>query len=285
MLGFSALPGFLLASPHASSSSLLLVGGVALLAGGAASLNSLQDWRQDRLLRRTMHRPLPRGELSPAQALRQAVLLIGGGLLLLSLLPGPLPVALGLLAVLLYNGLYTPLKAKTILALVPGAVCGALPAVIGWIAGGGRPGSPVTALLMALLILWQIPHFWLLSLSYYHDYADGALPHLLRHLSESAMRRLLVPWVTALAAVMLLFTLLPLGVSGVFRGVIAGIAATLVPVFIFQAIARHPPTPRTLFIFLNLIFFLFILVVCAARIFLDPVAVQPLGTLIGPEGL
>ena len=268
MLGLTSLFGFLLASPPVPS-SLLLVGGVVLLAGGAASLNSLQEWRRDRLLRRTKHRPLPQGELVPAQALRQAVLLIGCGLLLLSTCPGPLPVSLGLLAVVLYNGLYTPLKATTMLALVPGAVCGSLPVVIGWVAGGGRPGSPIAALVMALLVLWQIPHFWLLSLSYYDDYAGGALPHLLRHLSESAVRRLLVPWVAALAAVMLLFTLLPLGVDGVFRDVTFVIAATLVPVFIFQTLRRHPPDYRTLFIFLNLTFFFFIVVVCAARISLD----------------
>ena len=285
MLGLSSLLGFLLASPAASPSLLLLVGGVVLLAGGAAALNSLQEWRQDRLLRRTMHRPLPRGELVPGQALRQAVLLIGCGLLLLSLFPGPHPVALGLLAVVLYNGVYTPLKAKTALALVPGAVCGSLPVVIGWVAGGGRPESPITALLMALLILWQLPHFWLLSLSYYDDYAAGALPHILRHLPESAMRRLLVPWVFALAVVMLLFTLLPLGVEGLFRGVIMAIAATLVPVFVFQAFPRHPPNYRKLFIFLNLVLFVFILVVCAARISLDSVAGQPSRTIVWSERL
>jgi protoheme IX farnesyltransferase len=269
MLGLTSLLGFLLASPPVPS-SLLLVGGVVLLAGGAASLNSLQEWRQDCLLRRTMHRPLPRGELVPAQALVQAVLLMSCGLLLLATFPGSLPVSLGLLAVVLYNGLYTPLKSRSMLALVPGAVCGSLPVVIGWVAGGGRPGSPMTALLMALLVLWQIPHFWLLSLSYYDDYAGGALPHLLRHLSESAVRRLLVPWVAALAAVMLLFTLLPLDIDGVFRDVTFVIAATLVPVFIFQALRRSSPDYRTLFIFLNLTFFFFIFVVCAARISLDP---------------
>ncbi|MGB5230260.1 MAG: UbiA family prenyltransferase [Desulfoprunum sp.] len=280
MLGFSSMLGFLLASPQAPPVLLLLVGGVVLLAGGAASLNSLQEWRQDRLMRRTMFRPLPQGELNPGQALRQAVLLIGCGLLLLSFVPGPLPVALGLLAVVLYNGVYTPLKAKTMLALVPGAVCGSLPVVIGWIAGGGQAGSPVLGALISLLVLWQVPHSWLVSLIYRDDVARSRMPQLLHHLSEPAMRRLLVPWVSALAATMMLFTLLPLGLNATARTVLLCAAILLALVFLLQVFLHYSLNYRTLFIFLNLIFILFILIVCAARISLPSVAGHPLGNIV-----
>ena len=264
-IAFSAVFGFLLASPVPSWQLAKVFAGVALLAGGAATLNSLQEWRRDALMRRTGHRPLPRGELTARQALRQAMALIAAGLLLLGQLPGPLPLVAGLLALVLYNGVYTPLKARTLLAILPGALCGGLPPVIGWLAGGGRPDSPVALLLMLLLVLWQVPHSLLVLLIHREDYRAVRLPSMLEHLSEPGLRRLLVPWVAALAAALALFALPPLTSSGLVRTFLLLPTAFLPLLFFGQTVSVVFRNYKVLFISLNLIFFYNMLVICGAR--------------------
>ncbi len=261
----SAVFGFLLASPVLSWQLAKVFAGVALLAGGAGTLNSLQEWRSDALMRRTCDRPLPRRELSTGQALRQSLALIAAGLLLLVLLPGPLPLAAGLLALLLYNGVYTPLKARTLLAILPGALCGGLPPVIGWLAGGGRPDSPVALLLMLLLVLWQVPHSLLVLLIHRDDYRSVGMPSMLEHLSEPGLRRLLVPWVAALAAAMTLFSLPPLNSSGLVRPLLLLPTAVLPLLFFGQTVSAVFRNDKVLFISLNSVFFFNMLVICGAR--------------------
>jgi protoheme IX farnesyltransferase len=265
-IGFSAVFGFLLASPGFSWDLAKAFAGVTLLAGGAGTLNSLQEWRRDALMRRTGDRPLPRGELTVRQAIRQSLALIAAGLLLLSLLPGLLPLFAGLLALLLYNGLYTPLKARTLLAIVPGALCGGLPPVIGWLAGGGLPGSPVALLLMLLLILWQIPHSLLVMLMYRDDFRSVRMPNMLEHLSEQGLRRLLVPWVAALAAAMALFSLPPVNPSTLVRAMLLLPTAVLLLLFTVQTVSVVFRNDKVLFIALNSVFFFNMLVICGARI-------------------
>ncbi len=267
MLGFSTVFGFLLASSGCSPGLVVVFAGVTLLAGGAATLNSLQEWRRDAQMRRTGCRPLPRGDLSPRQALAQALVLIAGGLLLLSLLPGPLPFTAGLVALLLYNGVYTPLKARTLLAIVPGALCGGLPPVIGWLAGGGQPESPIVLLIMLLLVLWQIPHSWLVMLMYRDDDHASRMPNnMLRYLSESVLRRLLVPWVAALAAAMAIFSLPPVNSSGLIRAMLLLPTVFLLLVFVVQTVSTFFRNYRVLFISLNAVFFFNMLVICGVRI-------------------
>lgn len=267
MLGVSTAFGFLLASPGLSPGLVAVSAGVTLLAGGAATLNSLQEWRRDALIRRTAGRPLPRGELRPGQALGQSLALIAAGLLLLALSSGPQPFVAGLLALLLYNGVYTPLKERTLLAIVPGALCGSLPPVIGWLAGGGPLQSPTVLLIMLLLVLWQIPHSWLVMLMYRDDDHARRMPdNMLHYLSESVLRRLLVPWVAALAAAMALFCLPPVNPSGLIRTTLLLPTAILPVLFFVQTFFAFFRNDRVLFISLNAIFFFNMLVICGARI-------------------
>jgi heme o synthase len=271
VLSFSAIFGYILANPHLSPQLLKMAAGVLFLSGGAATLNSLQEWRQDKEMSRTRNRPLPRGELSPGQAAWQAAALTSIGLLLLSAFPTPLPSLTGVFALLLYNGIYTPLKQKTILAVFPGALCGGLPPLIGWFAGGGPVWSATVPLLVMLLMLWQIPHYWLVVLSHQGDYRNSRVPSMLSHLSEEGLRRLLLPWVSALAAAMLLIAILPPGVGNT-AGVLVACASGLLPaVFAAQLLFRPLRDDRLLFIIINLVFFFNMLVICGARISLFPV--------------
>jgi len=267
-LGFSALFGYLLAKPELSCEAFLTVVGVFFLAAGGATLNSLQDWRQDCLMARTRNRPLPRGELTERQAIIQAAVLTGLGLSVLAVGLSPWPMFLGLVALLLYNGVYSILKRRTVFAIFPGAACGALPTIIGWMAAGGRPFSTTSAMLFLLLILWQIPHFWLVMLHYREDYSTCTFPNMLHEFSEQGLKRLLIPWIAALAVAMILITLLPLGLGSVEQALVVAATFLMLIVFFVQLGLSHRANYRLLFIVLNGIFFFNMLVIGSSRVFL-----------------
>jgi protoheme IX farnesyltransferase len=197
----SAIFGLLLARPVLDGRAMVVFASVFLLACGAASLNSYQDHRWDRLLRRTRDRPLASGELPLPAALWQAAFLFGAGALLLLLLPAPqAPLLVALTVVLLYNGIYTPLKLRSCWAVLPGAVCGALPPYLGWLAGGGPLAAGEISIAMAVLSLWQVPHFWLVTLRYREDYRQLPLPALVREMPENKLRLIALIWILALVS-------------------------------------------------------------------------------------
>ena len=113
MVALSALAGYLFAGGQWQVHTLLVTVGVGLLATGCSALNQWQEQDLDLRMERTMNRPLPTGKLPPSVAVLVASVNISCGALLLSALPGSLPLLLGLLAVIWYNAIYTPLKRVT----------------------------------------------------------------------------------------------------------------------------------------------------------------------------
>jgi protoheme IX farnesyltransferase len=176
---FTALVGFVMASPGPVSAAALTPAllGIGLVAGGASALNMLLERDTDALMQRTRERPLPAGRLRPAEALLFGLVLSGLGLATLAWLSGGLCAAVALVTWASYLFLYTPLKRRTSLSTLVGAVPGALPPVIGWAAarGGLEPGAYV---LFAILFLWQVPHTLAIAWIYRDDYARGGLPVL-----------------------------------------------------------------------------------------------------------
>ena len=116
---------------------------------------------------------------------------------------GPVPALFGSLALVCYNGIYTPLKRVTPLALLPGALCGALPPLIGWSAAGGDPADFRILLIATLIYLWQLPHFWRLADRHADDYRRAGLPVLQDCLSPRLARLARLSWSLALVAVSL----------------------------------------------------------------------------------
>jgi protoheme IX farnesyltransferase len=175
---------------------------------GAATLNNYQDRDIDGQLQRTRERPLPRGEIGSRAALLQALVLIFAGTLGLLIASGSmvLPMA-GLIGVCFYNLIYTPMKRRTALAIVPGAVCGALPILMGWIAAGGALAAPEVWILIAIFGVWQLPHFWLVVLASREDYGESGIPNMLRVLSVRQLDKLVFVWVTSFAVLTLLLPL------------------------------------------------------------------------------
>lgn len=207
MVALSALTGQLFATQRWSLSALLVMLAVLLLAAGCSALNQWQEQDLDARMERTCHRPLPSGNLSPKAALGFALLCIGSGLLLLAVLPNLLPLLLGLLAVIWYNAIYTPLKRHTPFAALPGAICGALPPLIGWTAAGAPLLDAKILILAGTLFLWQIPHSWLLLCHYRQDLKQSGLPNLFEAIPTERLLRINNCWLLALVLCYLQFAL------------------------------------------------------------------------------
>jgi protoheme IX farnesyltransferase len=157
---------------------VLLLMGLYFLSGGSFAINQAQEWRADAQMPRTASRPVPSGAISVWQAYLLGILFCVGGLGALLLL-SPLAAGLGLLTVVLYNGIYTLYwKKKWAFGAVPGAIPGAMPVVIGYSANSQHIFSPDSVYLFLILFLWQMPHFWSLAVRYKDDYEKGGFPVL-----------------------------------------------------------------------------------------------------------
>lgn len=146
--------------------------GTALAACAASVLNQLAEVRRDAAMNRTKDRPLPRGDISSGHAFVLGIVLAYLGASILGVMVNGISCVLAVANILLYVLVYTPMKTRTTLNTLVGAVCGALPPMIGWSAatGGLEPGAWV---LGGILFIWQIPHFLALAWMYREDYARG----------------------------------------------------------------------------------------------------------------
>lgn len=152
--------------------------GVLFLASGSSALNQLQEIDEDRRMPRTANRPIPSGRISKNEAKIFILTTVTLGLTLLFSLDWIVG-ALGIAAVISYNGLYTLWwKRKMAFAAVPGAIPGALPILIGHVAASRDLSRPDGWFFFALLFFWQMPHFWSLAIRYRNDYEMGGFPTL-----------------------------------------------------------------------------------------------------------
>ena len=175
----TTLGGLYLASPEGVATSLLVhtLVGTALVAGGAAALNQVWERETDRLMRRTSVRPLPQGRLGVNEGTWFGVLLTSIGLVELTFGANATAAAVALGTSASYVLAYTPLKTRTSLATLVGAVPGALPPVIGWAAATGEITLPAWVL-FGIVFFWQMPHFLAIAWMYRDDYARAGIPLL-----------------------------------------------------------------------------------------------------------
>jgi protoheme IX farnesyltransferase len=196
---FSTAVAYWLAAPALDVWLPVFVSGVFTLVCGSLALNQYQERGIDAAMPRTRLRPIPSGLIKPAHALTWSILLLCSGLFALMSTGNPLTCALGVLALLWYNGLYTYLKRKTAFASIPGALIGAIPPAIGWVAGGGALQDPKLTALCFFFFIWQVPHSWLLIIRYGREYEEAGLPSLTRIFSLSQLQRIIFIWMCALA--------------------------------------------------------------------------------------
>jgi len=148
--------------------------GTALAAAGTLALNQFLERGVDALMERTRSRPLPDGRLLPGEALVFGATITLAGLLYLLLAVGALAALVTAATVALYLFAYTPLKLRSPLCMVVGAVPGAFPPVTGWVAASGQFGAGA-GVLFAILFLWQLPHTLAIARLYREDYARAGI--------------------------------------------------------------------------------------------------------------
>jgi heme o synthase len=146
----------------------LFVGGM-MVTGGANTINQILERESDQHMQRTKLRPMPDGRMHQTEAWIFAAVLGIGGALLLSYYFNPQAGALSFFSLLLYAFVYTPMKKVHPIAVLIGAIPGALPPLIGWVAGTGSFGVGGWVL-FTLQFFWQFPHFWAIAWVAFDDY-------------------------------------------------------------------------------------------------------------------
>jgi len=152
--------------------------GTALVAAGAAAINQVDERDLDRLMERTRQRPMADGRMSVTQGRGVAAAFAAVGLATLWLGANPVAALVALATLLIYAFVYTPLKRRTSLSTIVGAVPGALPPLVGWAAAQGTLAGAEPWTLFALMFVWQLPHFLAIAWLYRDDYARAGLPML-----------------------------------------------------------------------------------------------------------
>ena len=199
--------GYIVASREINTGIILPCLGILLVACGSAAVNHLQERKTDALMDRTKNRPLPSGKITPAGAIVYAVILLLSGTVILMTAAGLLAAALALLNLIWYNLVYTPLKKRYSLAIIPDSLVGAIPPAVGWVAGGGYIFDPQIIIIAFFFFIWQIPHFWLLLIVLRKDYEQAGFPILTNLFSDDQLGRITVIWIYATAVTALLIPL------------------------------------------------------------------------------
>ncbi len=170
---FSACITFLLGTAlFAWQDLLILAMGGFLVTGAANALNQVLEKDYDRLMKRTANRPVAAGRMEVSEAVLAAGLMSVGGLLFLASFNAETAL-LGALSLVSYAFIYTPMKRVSPVAVWIGAVPGALPMAIGWVAAGGNLMGPEVVLLFSIQFFWQFPHFWAIAWVAYEDYSKA----------------------------------------------------------------------------------------------------------------
>jgi protoheme IX farnesyltransferase len=197
--------------------TLWLLVGTALIVGSANTLNMWLERDVDCLMARTKDRPLPQGRLEALTALRFGA--VQGALALPALaMVNLVTAALGLLALLLYVGVYTPMKQRSHWATWVGAIPGAMPALMGWTAATGRIDLSGLAV-FGVLFFWQVPHFHAIAMYRQRDYDAAGLKTLPGSCGLVAARRQIGIYLVVQVALSL--ALVPLGIAGWLYGITA----------------------------------------------------------------
>ncbi|ABS25155.1 heme o synthase [Anaeromyxobacter sp. Fw109-5] len=229
--------GLALAPGHvAPARAALTVLATAAVVGAANALNCWMEREIDARMRRTRDRPLPAGRVDPFTALGLGIMVPVFALPVLALVANPLTAALAFVALVTYVAVYTPMKQRSTLALLVGAVPGAIPPLMGWTAATGRLDAGGLAL-FALLFAWQLPHFLAVSIYLRDDYARGGL----RVFSIVHGERTTRAWIAATAAALVPVSLLlvPLRVAGPSYGAVAAVLGVALAGYAFAGVGRE----------------------------------------------
>ena len=170
LVAFSCAFGFVLASENINWSTLIMlfIGGL-LMSGGSSAINQILEKDFDKVMKRTMNRPLPTNRLTINEAIIFSLVCLAVGTGILIVFTNALTTLLSLLSMVLYSFVYTPLKRVGPIAVFVGAIPGALPPLLGWTAATGAL-SHEALIIFGIQFVWQFPHFWAIAWVADEDY-------------------------------------------------------------------------------------------------------------------
>jgi len=251
-VSLTTITGYVLARGRFDEGLILPTLGIFILACGSSALNHYQEKDKDALMNRTKSRPIPSGRISPGSAMLFSFILIFIGSALIWTGSGFLALQLGLLALVWYNFIYTPLKKRTAFAVVPGALIGSLPPLVGWVAAGGSLIDPRAMIIAFFFFIWQVPHFWLLLLKFGKEYEKAGFPSITSIYSDNQIKSTTFIWTMATAV-----TALMLPVFGIVDTVAMSIGLLMATgwlIYKFSGLLKHTEkklNPRYYFIKIN----------------------------------
>lgn len=202
----SAMTGYFISGTAFRLSLVFLIIGIFLLSSGAAALNQFTERMSDAIMERTMNRPIPGERISAENALYISVFLLAAGSAFL-LDTGTIPFMLGLFAVILYNLVYTRLKKITLISVIPGALVGAIPPLIGFTSAGGVLPQREIILFSIFIFFWQLPHFWLILIRFGNEYRKAGFKTFSEGFPGIKIRSLVFIWVILTTLLLALLSL------------------------------------------------------------------------------
>ncbi len=193
-VSLSALFAYIMAKGDVGLDMLYATFSVLLVAMGVSTLNQVQEYKSDAKMERTKNRPIASGRMRPMTGIILAVVLILLSFVVIYSLLGLTGINIFMFAFIWYNAMYTPLKKKSALAVVPGAILGVIPPAIGWLVAGHSLMELEFIALALYFFIWQVPHFWLLVMLFHGDYKDGGYPTAMRLFGQASLQRLTFVW-------------------------------------------------------------------------------------------
>jgi protoheme IX farnesyltransferase len=194
-VSLTGFTGYFAFDSHITAKALFTTLGILLMAVSASVLNQIQEITIDSKMIRTSNRPLPTHRIRIQDAAILVLLSFAAGTIIIYFFGNLTATLVGLITMIWYNGIYTYSKKITAFAVVPGALTGALPPLIGWVAAGGGLWEKPIIFIEFLLFIGQIPHFWLLILKYGEEYKQAGVPSLTNIFNRFQIRRLTFIWV------------------------------------------------------------------------------------------
>ena len=262
----TTIAGYVLAKNSFDSGLILPVIGIFVLACGSAALNHFQDKDKDALMERTRNRPIPSGKISPVFVMIIAISEIILWTYILFIGSNFLAAQLGLLALIWYNGVYTPLKRKTAFAVIPGSIIGAIPPMVGWVACGGSLSDPKLLVLAFFFFIWQVPHFWLLMLKYGEEYEKAGYPSITSMISKQQIKKATFMWTAATAISALMIPVSGL-LNTVFFKVYVLIASVWLMIVFVKLLKSKKEEFNPFFYFMRINYFVLIMIIALS---IDP---------------
>ena len=193
-VSLSALFAYVLAKGEVGFNMFLATFSVLLVAMGVSTLNQVQEYKEDSKMERTKNRPIAAGRMSPTTGIAIAAVMMVLSMISIYSLLGLTGINIFMFAFIWYNAMYTPLKKKSALAVVPGAILGVIPPAVGWLVAGHSLLELEFIALGLYFFIWQVPHFWLLVMLFHGDYKDGGYPTAMRLFGQASLQRLTFVW-------------------------------------------------------------------------------------------